>query len=166
MSFGQHRDASGPTLPASSPPSDVGAVTVNSIGNIATEGAEAARHQRRTIGTPGGGAITISSIGNIATAGDDAIGINRRSNTPITITSVGNIATYGYGAVAINAQSGGNVTITSFGDIARIGDMPIGALYPHRRHQWLVGVRRHDHHVDWKHRDGGDDAVGISAVAG
>ena len=98
-----------------------GSITVNSTGNINSEGATFAGGI--IILTQGTGVSTVTSTGNIATYGTNSTAIQAAGINVSTVTSLGNLSTAGAGSVAIYARGGGagNTVVTSTGNITTAG---------------------------------------------
>src|SRR5262249_28917276 len=101
----------------------LGAISINSSGNISTTGAEAIGINAATDFGP----VDITSLGNIAVSGLNSIGINAQTDGDVRITSSGAISTGPNSSAAISALSqSNNVTIISTGAIATGGDVGSG----------------------------------------
>ncbi|WP_170416506.1 autotransporter domain-containing protein [Ruegeria atlantica] len=103
--------------------SELGAIEVNSTGNLSTAGSEAHAIRAENLGDADGD-ISISSTGNINTTGDTSAGIfantdTATSRTNVQVISVGNITTQGVDSdgILVNEEGSGAVAVTSTGDI-------------------------------------------------
>jgi hypothetical protein len=94
-----------------------GAVTITSIGDIATSGEEAFGIRAFAPGD-----IVITSASNISTTGVMGVGIFAETTGATIVTSSGNILTFGERAAGIAAAGEGGTAVISTGNITTYGD--------------------------------------------